>query len=266
MSCVAASAVSEVAKQTGVILFNRIPRTAAGKPQTLCNTSRCFLWLVEETQIKCSDECVKQVPLTCSCTKLRPRLIKKPGTSAYSGPIELQNLESEALSKSYDNEDTTYDPGNHPIHHRSKRSRFSGWRGGVLVAIIVVLSVLLLNVILVIIAASSWHPVDRIATAFTGDCNKAARTTTALHLLINLLSSLLLGASNYCMQRLVSPTRKEVDACHSRNIWLDIGMPSVRNLFSINKGRTALWFLLALSSAPLHFLCVLLVSPIIRTY
>jgi hypothetical protein len=225
----------------------------------------CFLWLVEETQNNASDECVKQVLLTSNCSNLRPRLTKEPDTSAYSGPIELQNLESEALSKSYDNEDTSYDPGKHHIHHGGKRSRFSGWRGGVLVAIIVVLSVLLLNIILVIIAASSWHPVDRIATAFTGDCNKAARTTTALHLLINLLSSLLLGASNYCMQRLVSPTRKEVDACHSRNIWLDIGMPSVRNLFSINKGRTALWFLLALSSAPLHFLFVLL-SYVIRTY
>jgi hypothetical protein len=177
-----------------------------------------------------------------------------PDTSAYSGPMELQNLESEPLSKSYGNEDTSYDPGKHPISHGSKRSRFSGWRGGVLVAILIVLSVLLMNVILAIIAATSWHPVGRIATAFTGDCNKAAKTTTALHLLINLLSSLLLGASNYSMQRLVSPTRKEVDACHQRKKWLDIGIPSVRNLFSINKGRTLLWFLLACSSAPLHFL------------
>src|SRR4051812_17828327 len=92
------------------------------------------------------------------------------------------------------------------------------------------------------------------STAFTGDCDKVARMTTALHLLINILSTLLLGASNFCMQRLVSPTRREVDVCHGKKKWLDIGMPSVRNLFSISKGRTAIWFLLALSSAPLHFL------------
>jgi hypothetical protein len=76
---------------------------------------------------------------------------------------------------------------------------------------------------------------------------------TALHLLINLLSSLLLGASNYCMQRLVAPTRKEIDAVHAKRDWLDIGMPSVRNLPSINKGRTLLWVFLGLSSIPLHF-------------
>ncbi|KAF2181016.1 hypothetical protein K469DRAFT_793638 [Zopfia rhizophila CBS 207.26] len=112
--------------------------------------------------------------------------------------------------------------------------------------------VLLLNVILAIIATTAWDPKDGIATAFTGDCTKAARWTTALHLLINLLGSLLLGASNYCMQRLVSPTRKEIDEAHAKKKWLDIGVPSIRNLSSVKKGRVGLWILLGLSSLPLH--------------
>ncbi|KAJ4357542.1 uncharacterized protein N0V89_002118 [Didymosphaeria variabile] len=55
------------------------------------------------------------------------------------------------------------------------------------------------------------------------------------------------------MQRLVAPTRKEIDDAHSTRKWLDIGMPSVRNLASISKVRMVIWVLLGLSSIPLHF-------------
>lgn len=116
-------------------------------------------------------------------------------------------------------------------------------------------SVLLLNLTLAIFAATSLSAEGDtgITTAYEGDCTVAARSTTGLHLLVNILSSLLLGASNYCMQRLVAPTRKEIDKAHAKKKWLDIGMPSVRNLASISKGRVAIWVLLGLSSIPLHF-------------
>lgn len=89
---------------------------------------------------------------------------------------------------------------------------------------------------------------------FTGDCTISGRSTKAIHLIINLLSSLLLGASNYCMQRLVAPTRKEIDLAHAQNKFLDISVPSTRNLLLISKHRVTVWILLALSSMPLHFL------------
>ena len=75
-----------------------------------------------------------------------------------------------------------------------------------------------------------------------------------LHLAINVLSTLLLGASNYCMQCLTSPTREEVDRAHSRHIWLDIGIPSVRNLRRVSWYKIILWWLLAISGIPLHLL------------
>lgn len=134
------------------------------------------------------------------------------------------------------------------------RSRFSGWRGGALVSVILCTLVLFVNILLLIIAAAAWHPQGGIATAFTGDCAVAARQLTVAHLFINLLSSMLLGASNYCMQRLVAPTRAEIDAAHARRNTLDIGIPSVANLFLISRPRALLWLLLALSSIPLHFL------------
>jgi hypothetical protein len=89
--------------------------------------------------------------------------------------------------------------------------------GGVDASILVTALVLLLNVILAIVATTAWNPEDGIATAYTDDCTKAAGPTTGLHLLINLLGSMRLGASNYCMQRLVASTRKLVDKPHAKD-------------------------------------------------
>ena len=54
------------------------------------------------------------------------------------------------------------------------------------------------------------------------------------------------------MQRLSAPTRGEVDYAHKRHHWVDIGVPSVRNLGLINPWRMWGWLLLAASSLPLH--------------
>lgn len=51
-----------------------------------------------------------------------------------------------------------------------------------------------------------------------------------------------------------SPTRNEVDAAHSKQKWLNIGTPSIRNLFLVSKSKTLLWLVLGLTSFPLHML------------
>lgn len=168
----------------------------------------------------------------------------------------MESLGAELISKP----DHGYSSSEHLVRDRtlqrkeSWRSHFSGWRGGVLSCITVSASVLILNLILLILAVTAWNPRNGIATSYTGDCETSGRLTTVTHLFINLLSSLLLGASNYCMQRLVAPTRKEVDKAHAKRKWLDIGIPSVRNLFHISRWRVVLWLLLAASSVPLHLL------------
>ncbi|KAI4197238.1 MAG: hypothetical protein LQ350_006069 [Teloschistes chrysophthalmus] len=73
-----------------------------------------------------------------------------------------------------------------------------------------------------------------------------------LHLAINILGTALLSASNYCMQCLSAPNRQEVDRAHQRQVALDIGVPSLRNLRHISRKRLLLWILLAISSIPLH--------------
>ena len=96
------------------------------------------------------------------------------------------------------------------------------------------------------------HPDARL---FVGNCTTASRLDSGLHVLINLLSSLLLGASNLCMQLLSAPTRKEVDKAHQQKKWLEIGIPSMlQNFKYIATRRKLALIVLALASLPLHFL------------
>ena len=87
-----------------------------------------------------------------------------------------------------------------------------------------------------------------------GDCSNTKTLATWLHLIINVLSTGLLGCSNYTMQCLASPTRKEIDKAHQQGTWMEIGVPSLSNLGRISKERLAVWILLGISSIPLHLL------------
>jgi hypothetical protein len=86
----------------------------------------------------------------------------------------------------------------------------------------------------------------------SGEAEDMSWWSSAFHIVINILSTLLLGASNYTMQVLSSPTRGEIDRAHSSNQWLDIGVLSLRNLGRISRRRRFLCVILALSSIPIH--------------
>lgn len=104
------------------------------------------------------------------------------------------------------------------------------------------------------IMVKNYGSVGGIGTIFQGQCSTVRTYDSALHVAINVLSTLLLGASNYCMQILVAPTRQEVDRAHGKSSWLDIGIPSVRNFREMNWKRRVGWTNLALSSATLHLM------------
>lgn len=94
-----------------------------------------------------------------------------------------------------------------------------------------------------------------IGNLFHGDCKQAYQLNTWSHLAINVISTLLVAGSNYCMQCLTAPTRTDVDQAHSQMKWLDIGVPSSwRNIAAIDATRRILWVLLVLSSLPLHLM------------
>ena len=156
----------------------------------------------------------------------------------------------------------SYEPVNPDIHDDSTRpSDFdvAGWRFGAMVALMSTLVVLLINLSVTIWvgvqlrkSASTVHSI--ILTLLRGDCQDVERINTWVHLVINAVSAILLSASNYCMQCLSAPTRKETDKTHARGKWLDIGVPSVRNLKAIGKRKLFFWWCLGLSSIPLHLL------------
>ncbi|KAI9801518.1 MAG: hypothetical protein M1833_002750 [Piccolia ochrophora] len=93
-----------------------------------------------------------------------------------------------------------------------------------------------------------------VGTLMEGDCDVVKRLDIWIHLLLNILSAMLLGASNYCMQRLSAPTRAELDRAHAKFVWLNVGIPSVKNLLHISRYRVFLWSLLGISSIPLHLM------------
>ena len=135
-----------------------------------------------------------------------------------------------------------------------KQSWRDGHHFGVLCCMISSIVVLLINVLACILAVSEHEVVGDLAILYYGDCDKVKRLDLWLHLLINILSTMLLGASNYSMQCVSAPTRTDIDNAHRKHLWMDIGVPSVRNLRFISWPRKILWCCLILSSVPLHLM------------
>ena len=148
----------------------------------------------------------------------------------------------------------------HSIHYSfmtlwcRRLKQLEGYRFGILCCAVLFGVVLVVNVTITIWAVSSSRVQNGTGTLQDGSCKTTRTLTTWVHLLINILSTLLQGASNYSMQCLSSPTRSEIDKAHNQGIWLDIGVPSVRNLRRLSLIRIVLWWLLAVSSLPLHLL------------
>ena len=137
--------------------------------------------------------------------------------------------------------------------HRLRR-RFAGWRFAALQFATLAFIVFLIN-LSVTIWASATNP-ENEGDLDEGDCGRIKNLNRGLHILINILSTLLLSGSNYCMQCLSAPTRADIDRAHETQRWLDVGIPSIRNLKHIGRSRLCLWLLLGVSSIPLHFLYV----------
>ena len=148
-------------------------------------------------------------------------------------------------------------PETNPEHPRAKSWRTRMARREVVLwsSFIAVFSVFLINFSL---ATWAWlHfeiTFDGIIQLYHGDCVTVKRANACAHIMINVLGTLLLGASNLTLQLLVAPTRKELDEAHAKGTWLDIGVPSFRNLWGISRYRAILWSLLAATSIPIMFL------------
>lgn len=138
----------------------------------------------------------------------------------------------------------------------SPRARHLLWRSkpNVVLSSVTILAVaiLLINFIAILVLSRIFPG----GALFRGDCGTASARNTYIHLVVNVISTALLGCSNLCMQLLVAPTRQEVERAHAKTppVSLDIGIPSFSNLRFISRKRAMLWALLGAASLPLHLL------------
>ncbi|KAI1139810.1 hypothetical protein F5Y05DRAFT_380161 [Hypoxylon sp. FL0543] len=139
---------------------------------------------------------------------------------------------------------------------RRRNKSSTGWKKAAKVncVVLVLISAILLGC--VIAAASKVGGIQKALFFYAGDCDNGnvSRLNTVLHLLINVVSTLVLASSNFFMQVLNSPSREEVNVTHFKGSWVGIGVPSARNVFHVSKSKTLCWALLLASSVPIHLL------------
>lgn len=152
----------------------------------------------------------------------------------------------------------------HTSGWRSSPVTWTGWRrlATYLTILVSVLSILLiiLLIISVNVGRSQGTSFQEETVIWQTDCTTTARANLWIHLAINLFATGILGSSNFFMQVLVAPTRREIDQAHASGRWAEIGCNSIHNFRLLPRRKTFLWLLFTLSSVPLHLVfnsCVL---------
>ncbi|KAK5064343.1 hypothetical protein LTR84_000176 [Exophiala bonariae] len=172
---------------------------------------------------------------------------------------KTEMINSELLQQDFDSDrkpEMRESEGN--VDENVKR-KFSGWKVGATAGACTSIAALAVNV--AVLVWMSQHPaVSSRGTRqghveiYSGSCKKVKEMNLWVHFGINAVSSILLSASNFSMQVLSAPKRHELDRAHTKGKYLDIGVQSLRNLSSISPWRSSLWWVLCLSSIPLHLL------------
>ena len=143
----------------------------------------------------------------------------------------------------------------HGVDASKGRGKARGWKSTVRLGFVGVIGVFVINLALLIWSVAGNHKTSEgVAIVYTGSCQTVGNVSTFGHLAINILGSLLLAASNNCMQILLAPTRGIINKAHAKRKWLDVGVHTVRNFGSVGMSRRSLWILLMLTSLPLHLL------------
>ena len=113
-------------------------------------------------------------------------------------------------------------------------------------ALVINILITIANVSLLIVAVS------RGTVLYDGECVQMKKISVAIDLLVNVVSTLVLGSSNFAMQCLGAPTRQEIDKAHAGGHSVQIGISSWRNRHFVPWSRKKLWIIILISSVPLH--------------
>ena len=132
--------------------------------------------------------------------------------------------------------------------------RLAGWRAGVAINTLVAFGILVVGVVCLILAVSRSSLFGGEATLYSGSCAHARRIHSGLQALVAALSVALLAGASYAFQVLSSPTRLEVALAHEERRWVDVGVPSLRNLRFVSRARVLMVVGVLLASFSVHVL------------
>lgn len=185
--------------------------------------------------------------------RLNETFISRPEEASHTDVDDTQTpfraeafAEKEALSRWF--------PKINDNEKNSWRIRLSKRNQALLMQIGIVVTVFAANLGLTIYTTSRYPSINGVGLIYQGDCDTVQRLDQWIHLLINILSTLMLSASNFCIQLQAAPTRADIDHAHHNRKWLDIGVPSLRNFRHIGYWRRLCWVLLAFCALPLHLM------------
>ncbi len=144
----------------------------------------------------------------------------------------------------------------HPQDQEDQQTpgRFTGWRGGVRASCIGVAICLAIEIILMAVVLKLGIPDGGLGTLYKGDCNYVRNLIIYLLIPLNVIGTISIGSSNYVMQCLMAPNRKEVDAAHAQGLSTTIGISSMHNMGWLSGWKNLTWWILGLSTAPIHLL------------
>lgn len=128
----------------------------------------------------------------------------------------------------------------------------SGWRAGLLRAFLASVLALIANICVFTLLLHEYKPKDGNGVIHKATCEEVNTMEIGIKVALNVVSTLILGASTYAMQGTTAPTRAEVDTAHKQGKWLEIGTQSWRNLSYVSRRHASIWTVLALTSLPLH--------------
>lgn len=178
-------------------------------------------------------------------------------TSTESGAPEEQNPVKPTRDEAITSTETDGDSAVPVLEDSNQpKTQRSTWIKGVYLCAYATVGLLLLNVVLVSVTGglASRYPGSRGTSSskvfYEGLCQTVSRWSTAFHVIVNIISTCTLAASNYCMQTLVAPTRSAIDIYHAKRRYLRIGGSSLRNLFAISYSQLGLWLILLLTATP----------------
>lgn len=136
---------------------------------------------------------------------------------------------------------------------KARRDR-QKWRSSLYLFALLGFGVFVVNTAFLVWALRTRGTTDGVGILYEASCDDTKKANIGVHLLINILSSAILAASNYCMQCLAAPTRSEIENAHRNADWLDVGIPSLRNVASSSFAtrKKVCWWILGISSFPLH--------------